>query len=328
MLSALMGGRWGSCGEAGRRPLERRRAEAACGGSALGARLAGVVVVVALALALPAGALAQASFGAATNFAAADRAAQRYIDVRDATRASVARRGAQSARPASARSQAAHTSLRNQFGRQSHLQVDAITGTPRSFQRLDGALTGPDAGSPASVAMRYARTNAAALGLSDADFSTLASSPRCARAGRASPRCAGASTSTASRPTTTACGSTSGAATACVSVQGAPVARPRASARSRRGCPPSRRWPRCSATSASRRDRARDARARRAPAATRLLERRRARLVLFQLGERRPPRLEPHLPRRARPRGTTPSSTPPPAACCAATNLTKFAVHA
>jgi extracellular elastinolytic metalloproteinase len=107
----------------------------------------------------------------------ADRAAHRYFDVRDATRAAVARRGAQSARPASARSLAARRDLRNRFGRQSHLQVDAITGTPRSFQRLDGVLAAPSAGSAASVAMRYARANAAALGLSDADFGTLASTP-------------------------------------------------------------------------------------------------------------------------------------------------------
>ena len=97
--------------------------------------------------------------------------------MRDATRTAVARRGAQSARPAGARSRAARTSLRDRLGRQSHLQVDAITGTPRSFQRLDGVLAGPAAGSPASVAMRYARANAAALGLTNADLATLASSP-------------------------------------------------------------------------------------------------------------------------------------------------------
>jgi extracellular elastinolytic metalloproteinase len=107
----------------------------------------------------------------------ADRSLQRYFDVRDATRTSVARAGAQSAQPASGRWLVARRSLRNRFGRESHLQLDAITGTPRSFQRLDGVLAGPASGSPAAVAMRYARANAAALGLSDADFDTLASTP-------------------------------------------------------------------------------------------------------------------------------------------------------
>ena len=137
-------------------------------------------LLAALVLALSALAVLAAAASAVTRPRAgsgADRAAQRNFDVRDATRTAVARRGAQSARPASARSRAARTSLRDRFGRQSHLQVDAITGTPRSFQRLDGVLAGPAAGSPASVAMRYARANAAALGLTNADLATLASSP-------------------------------------------------------------------------------------------------------------------------------------------------------
>jgi hypothetical protein len=133
--------------------------------------------LAALVVALCASALLAATASAITRPRSADRASQRYIDVRDATRAAVARSGAQSAHRASARTLAARRSLRNRFGRQAHLQVDAITGTPRSFQRLDGVLAGPSSGSPASVAIRYARANAAALGLSDADFGSFGSAP-------------------------------------------------------------------------------------------------------------------------------------------------------
>src|SRR4051794_36486935 len=64
----------------------------------------------------------------------ATRSLQRYFDVRDATRTAVGRRGVNSAGPASRSALAARRTLRDRFGRQSHLQVDPITGTPRSFQ--------------------------------------------------------------------------------------------------------------------------------------------------------------------------------------------------
>jgi hypothetical protein len=128
-------------------------------------------------VALSAAALTAAPASAVTRPRGADAASQRYIDVRDAASSALARSGRQSVQRQSARSIAARQRLRNELGRQAHLQLDPITGTARSFQRLDGVLAGPSSGSPASVAMRYARANASALGLSDADFGTLGSTP-------------------------------------------------------------------------------------------------------------------------------------------------------
>ena len=53
------------------------------------------------------------------------------------------------------------------------LQLDPLTGTPRSFQNFSGALSGSTGGSPASVAMGFARSHAAILGLSSADLDAL-----------------------------------------------------------------------------------------------------------------------------------------------------------
>jgi Zn-dependent metalloprotease len=144
--------------------------------SGLSARRLLAVLVIASSVVAVVGASASAITRPRTG-QSANRSLHRYFDVRDATRTAVARSGAESARPASRSSLAARRLLRNRFGRQTHLEVDPITGTPRSFQRLDGVLAGPASGSSASVAMRYARANADALGLSDADFDSFASTP-------------------------------------------------------------------------------------------------------------------------------------------------------
>jgi extracellular elastinolytic metalloproteinase len=87
-----------------------------------------------------------------------------------------ARANASSGNPARtlpATDRAARKRLARDLGPQAALVADPVTGTPRSFGRLDGALTGPQAGDAADVAMRYVRANTAALGLTSADLSTL-----------------------------------------------------------------------------------------------------------------------------------------------------------
>ncbi|HEX5618487.1 MAG TPA: M36 family metallopeptidase, partial [Solirubrobacteraceae bacterium] len=61
---------------------------------------------------------------------------------------------------------------------QASVQVDALTGTARNVQRLDGALTTPAAGDRAAIAMRWVQSNRTALGLSAADLDTLRLSDR------------------------------------------------------------------------------------------------------------------------------------------------------
>ena len=74
---------------------------------------------------------------------------------------------------ASASERSARTRLRDRLGREAVLQVDRLTGTARSIQRLDGTLTGPAAGDRAAVAMSWLRSNRAALGLALADVDAL-----------------------------------------------------------------------------------------------------------------------------------------------------------
>jgi len=59
------------------------------------------------------------------------------------------------------------------LGAQAVVDVDAATGTPRVLARLDGALTGPAAGSPRAIADAYVRSHLSDLGLTDADLDTL-----------------------------------------------------------------------------------------------------------------------------------------------------------
>jgi extracellular elastinolytic metalloproteinase len=68
---------------------------------------------------------------------------------------------------------AARRRLVSGLGREAVLDADPVTATPRVLGRLDGTLTGAQAGDPADVALRYVRGHEQALGLSGADLSTL-----------------------------------------------------------------------------------------------------------------------------------------------------------
>ncbi len=59
------------------------------------------------------------------------------------------------------------------LGAQAVLDFDALTGTPRSFSRLDGFLSGPSSAPAKSVALNFVREHLSALGLVSADLSTL-----------------------------------------------------------------------------------------------------------------------------------------------------------
>jgi extracellular elastinolytic metalloproteinase len=72
----------------------------------------------------------------------------------------------------------ARRELRQDLGRQASIQVDPLTETARTVQKLNGTLTGPATGERADVAMRWVRANRTALGLTAADVSTLTLSDR------------------------------------------------------------------------------------------------------------------------------------------------------
>jgi hypothetical protein len=67
----------------------------------------------------------------------------------------------------------ARADLRARYGPQAVVAADDLTGTLRALTRLDGALSGPASGDAAAVGLAFARRNAAAIGLADADFDTL-----------------------------------------------------------------------------------------------------------------------------------------------------------
>src|SRR3954464_13805058 len=74
-------------------------------------------------------------------------------------------------RPARERTSA--QALTKRLGGQAVVDVDSATGTPRVLARLDGALSGPSAGSPVAIADAYVRSHLSALGLTEADLATL-----------------------------------------------------------------------------------------------------------------------------------------------------------
>ena len=78
----------------------------------------------------------------------------------------------------SAGERSARAELRSRLGAQAVVQVDPLSGTARTVQRLDGALTRPAAGDRSAVAMDWVRANRTALGLTDADLDGLALSDR------------------------------------------------------------------------------------------------------------------------------------------------------
>ncbi|HET8759309.1 MAG TPA: M36 family metallopeptidase [Solirubrobacteraceae bacterium] len=124
------------------------------------------------AAALPAGASAVGRQARAGH--AGQDAAKPYHDSRVGARRAATRAGS----IGSARERSARTRLRRSLGAQAVVQVDALTGTARSVQRLDGTLTGPASGDRAAIAMRWVESNRAALGLGAADLDTLRLSDR------------------------------------------------------------------------------------------------------------------------------------------------------
>jgi extracellular elastinolytic metalloproteinase len=136
-------------------------------------RAIGIAIVVMSAVAaLPAGASAVGRQVRAQH--AGQDAAKPYYDSRVGARRAAARAGA----IGSAAERSARSRLRRSLGTQGAIQVDALTGTARSVQRFDGALTGPAGGDRAAVAMRWVESNRAALGLSAADLDSLRLSDR------------------------------------------------------------------------------------------------------------------------------------------------------
>ncbi len=74
-------------------------------------------------------------------------------------------------RPARERTSA--QALTKRLGAQAVVDVDAATGTPRVLGKLDGALTGPAAGSPKAIADAYVRSHLSDLGLTASDLDAL-----------------------------------------------------------------------------------------------------------------------------------------------------------
>ena len=120
-------------------------------------------LAVAIALAAPAAATAVNPKVRGPH--AARDAAKPFFDSRSGSRAK--------APGVSAKERSARAALRARLGRQAVVEVDRRTGTVRSLQRLDGALSAPAAGDRSAVALRWVRANRAALGLSAADVDAL-----------------------------------------------------------------------------------------------------------------------------------------------------------
>jgi extracellular elastinolytic metalloproteinase len=101
-----------------------------------------------------------------------------FLDVRAAAKDRAGASAAAPARTLPAASRSARSRLMRGLGEQAVLEPDAITATPRMLGRLDGALTGAQAGDAADLAMRYVRANATALGVDAGDLATLRLSDR------------------------------------------------------------------------------------------------------------------------------------------------------
>lgn len=107
-----------------------------------------------------------------------------YFDVRDAMAPAVApapRRAAPRAQSGPSGPSRATLDARRDLGRglgaQAVVQADPVTGTLRSLQRLDGALTGPGGGDRVQRAWAYVRDHATAIGLDRDDLGTLVADP-------------------------------------------------------------------------------------------------------------------------------------------------------
>src|SRR5512133_609864 len=75
--------------------------------------------------------------------------------------------------PPAAGVRAAAQRLRQQLGRETIVDIDPKTGTPRVIARLDGVLSGPHTGDPTDIARGWIEDNAALLGLDDDDTDCL-----------------------------------------------------------------------------------------------------------------------------------------------------------
>ncbi|MEA2136128.1 MAG: extracellular elastinolytic metalloproteinase, partial [Solirubrobacteraceae bacterium] len=97
-------------------------------------------------------------------------AAKPFLDVRDAQRRAVERRGDVSLRAPSAATRSARGRLRHAGAA---LDVDALTGTPRLLAGRGAPLSAPASGDRRDVAERFIRRHLAALGLTRTDLGSL-----------------------------------------------------------------------------------------------------------------------------------------------------------
>jgi hypothetical protein len=133
------------------------------------------VVAGALVAAPPAGAQPRRT-------AARPAAPKPFLDVRDAQRRAVRRRGDVSLRAPGAGTRAARGRLRSAGA---VLDVDALTGTPRLLAGRGAPLSAPSRGDRREVAERFLRRHLAALGLSRTDLGSLQLARRAAVPGGA-----------------------------------------------------------------------------------------------------------------------------------------------
>jgi extracellular elastinolytic metalloproteinase len=128
--------------------------------------------LIVLLIATLAGALTvvPAAGAQARRSAAKPAAAKPFLDVRDAQRRAVERRGDVSLRAPSAGTRSARGKLRSAGA---VLDVDALTGTPRLLAGRGAPLSAPASGNRRDVAERYLRGHLAALGLSRTDLGSL-----------------------------------------------------------------------------------------------------------------------------------------------------------
>jgi len=136
-------------------------------------RMAAATVAGALTLLLVSVSAAAAAPARSPRSGPADPGAKPYLDVRTPATRGAEAPGAAPLRALPRADAAARRRLVGRLGGEAVLNADPITATPRMLGRLDGTLTGPRAGDPATVAMGYVDDNAAALGLGAADVATL-----------------------------------------------------------------------------------------------------------------------------------------------------------
>jgi hypothetical protein len=134
-------------------------------------RLAASIFGAMLLAALPASSIG-ATRSSDTIDAVADRTARVFYDSRSADRGSV-RDLQRASRAAGSKVRSARATELRRLGTGGKLQLDSLTGTPRSYQDVSGTLSGSTGGSPAAVALAFARNRADVLGLSAADLDAL-----------------------------------------------------------------------------------------------------------------------------------------------------------